>query len=99
MPKRLQKDQKRRDLFSKYELTLSVLKSMSRDFSLPKEIRLKCFEKISELPRDCSRVRIRNRCFLTARPKGHLRFFRMSRITFREFASRGLLPGVFKASW
>ena len=67
--------------------------------SLPKEVQLKCLVKLAELPRDCSRVRLRNRCAITARSRGHLRFFRMSRISFREFAGEGLLPGVFKASW
>jgi small subunit ribosomal protein S14 len=99
MQKLLQKDKKRRRLFSKFEMKRSILKSMSRDSSLPKEIQLKCLEKLAQLPRDCSPVRLRNRCSITARSRGYLRLFRMSRITFREFAAEGLLPGVFKASW
>ena len=99
MQRLLQKDKKRRRLFSKYEMKRVLLKSMSRDSSLPKEVQLKCLEKLAELPRDCSPVRLRNRCAITARSRGHLRFFRMSRISFREFAGEGLLPGVFKASW
>ena len=99
MQKLLQKDKKRRHLFSKFEMKRSLLKSMSRDSSLPKEIQLKCLEKLAQLPRDCSLARLRNRCALTARSRGHLRFFRMSRISFRELAGEGLLPGVLKASW
>jgi small subunit ribosomal protein S14 len=99
MRKLFEKDKKRRQLFVKYEMKRSLLKSMSRDFSLPKDIRLKCFKKLAQLPRDCSLVRVRNRCSITGRSRGHLRLFRMSRITFREFAGEGLLPGVLKSSW
>ena len=99
MQKLLQKDKKRRFLSSKYELKRVLLKSMSRDSFLPKEIRLKCLEKLAELPRNSSPVRVRNRCAITGRSKGHLRLFRMSRISFRELAGEGLLPGVLKSSW
>ena len=99
MKKVFEKDKKRRFLSSKYELKRILLKSMSRDFSLSKEIRFHCLQKLAELPRNSSPVRVRNRCSFTGRSKGHLRLFRMSRITFREFAGEGLLPGVLKSSW
>jgi small subunit ribosomal protein S14 len=51
------------------------------------------------LPRNSSPVRQRNRCSLTGRPRGYMRIFGISRITFREMASKGLIPGVKKASW
>jgi small subunit ribosomal protein S14 len=51
------------------------------------------------LPRNSSKVRIHNRCKLTGRPKGYMRVFGLSRHTFREMASNGLIPGVRKASW
>ena len=54
---------------------------------------------LSRLPRNSSPVRMHNRCKLTGRPKGYLRQFGISRITFREMASSGLIPGVKKASW
>ena len=57
------------------------------------------FQALALLPRNSSRVRLHNRCLLTGRPKGYIRQFGISRITFREFASNGLLPGVKKASW
>jgi small subunit ribosomal protein S14 len=57
------------------------------------------FVGLSKLPRNSSRVRLHNRCSLTGRPKGYLRQFGLSRITFREMASAGLIPGVRKASW
>ncbi len=57
------------------------------------------FEKLSKLPKNSSSVRLHNRCSLTGRPKGYMRQFGISRITFREMASAGLIPGIKKASW
>lgn len=54
---------------------------------------------LSRLPRNSNPIRLHNRCMLTGRPKGYMRQFGISRITFREMASAGLIPGVKKASW
>ncbi len=54
---------------------------------------------LSRLPRNSNPNRMHNRCKLTGRPRGYMRQFGISRITFREMASLGLLPGVTKASW
>jgi len=54
---------------------------------------------LSRLPRNSNPIRLHNRCRLTGRPKGYMRQFGISRITFREMASAGLIPGVKKASW
>lgn len=54
---------------------------------------------LSRLPRNSSPVRLHNRCNLTGRPRGYMRQFGISRITFREMANKGLIPGVKKASW
>ncbi len=54
---------------------------------------------LSKLPRNSSPIRIHNRCSITGRPRGYMRQFGISRITFREMASKGLIPGVKKASW
>ena len=54
---------------------------------------------LSKLPRNSNPIRLHNRCKLTGRPKGYMRIFGISRITFREMASKGLIPGVKKASW
>lgn len=54
---------------------------------------------LSKLPRNSNPIRQRNRCKLTGRPRGYMRQFGISRITFREMASKGLIPGVRKASW
>jgi len=57
------------------------------------------FQELSRIPRNSSAVRLHNRCKLTGRPKGYMRQFGISRIVFRELASKGLIPGVKKASW
>lgn len=54
---------------------------------------------LDKLPRNSSKVRLHNRCKLTGRPKGYMRKFGISRVTFREMASDGKIPGVTKASW
>ena len=57
------------------------------------------FIGLSRLPRNSNPIRLHNRCMLTGRPKGYMRQFGISRITFREMASKGLIPGLKKASW
>ncbi len=67
-----------------------------------KRARLKAegdFVGLSRLPRNSNPNRIHNRCKLTGRPKGYMRQFGISRITFREMASFGIIPGIRKASW
>jgi small subunit ribosomal protein S14 len=54
---------------------------------------------LQNLPKNSNPVRMHNRCMLTGRPKGYIRQFGVSRIVFREMASKGLIPGVKKASW
>jgi len=54
---------------------------------------------LSRLPRNSNPNRVHNRCKLTGRPKGYMRQFGISRITFREMALQGLIPGIKKASW
>lgn len=67
-----------------------------------KRARLKAegdFVGLQKLPRNSSPSRLHNRCKVTGRPRGYMRQFGISRITFREMASQGLIPGVRKASW
>ena len=54
---------------------------------------------LDKLPKNSSKVRLHNRCQLTGRPKGYMRKFGISRVTFRELASAGKIPGITKASW
>jgi small subunit ribosomal protein S14 len=57
------------------------------------------YEALQSIPRNASPVRLHNRCKITGRPKGYIRLFGISRIQFREMASKGLIPGVKKTSW
>ena len=57
------------------------------------------YEGLQKLPKNASPVRKHNRCKLTGRPKGYMRQFGLSRVTFREMANNGLIPGVKKSSW
>jgi small subunit ribosomal protein S14 len=57
------------------------------------------WEALQKLPANSSKVRLHNRCNLTGRPRGYMRQFGLSRVTFREMALAGKIPGVKKASW
>ena len=57
------------------------------------------YDALQKLPKNASPIRVHNRCKLTGRPKGYMRQFGLSRVTFREMANQGLIPGVKKASW
>jgi len=59
----------------------------------------KDYAGLAQLPRDASPLRVVNRCEVTGRRRAFIRRFRMSRLTFRELASQGLIPGVTKSSW
>lgn len=57
------------------------------------------YKALDALPKNASPVRLKNRCQLTGRPRGYMRYFGISRVTFREMALNGKIPGVKKASW
>lgn len=57
------------------------------------------WDALQKLPKNSSKIRLHNRCKLTGRPRGYMRQFGISRVTFREMASSGLIPGIRKASW
>ena len=76
-----------------------ALKKIANDQNLPLEDRFEARLKLAELPRNSSKVRIRNRCALTGRPRGYYRKLKMSRIALRELGSQGQIPGMVKSSW
>jgi small subunit ribosomal protein S14 len=78
---------KRKKLVDKYALKREELKKAGDSVGLQK------------LPRNSSKVRLRNRCKLTGRPRGYMRTFGVSRVTFREMVLFGLIPGLTKSSW
>ena len=95
----MNRDKKRRVLFKSFEVQRILLKAIIHDMSLPKNIRFESMLRTASLPRNSSKVRLHTRCTQTGRSKAIYSKFRLSRITFRELASKGLLPGVVKASW
>lgn len=75
------------------------LKAKSTDVNISEDERHEARMALNKMPRNSSPIRLRNRCQLTGRPRGFLRKFQLSRLTFRELASLGMIPGVTKASW
>lgn len=75
------------------------LKAIARNRQLPPEERFAAVLKLAEMPRNGSKVRIRNRCEMTGRPRAYYRKFRLSRVSLRELASNGQIPGMTKSSW
>lgn len=83
----------------KYSALRAELKSIIKNPGSSPEDKRSAVEKLDKLPKSSSRIRIRNRCFKTGRPRGVIRRFNLSRIVFREMALKGEIPGVTKASW
>jgi small subunit ribosomal protein S14 len=86
-------------MVKRFALKRSKLKAIAQDKKSPMEERFAAQLKLAQLPRNSSAVRIRNRCELTGRSRAYYRKFRLSRIMLRDLASRGLIPGMVKASW
>ena len=99
MSNQKQRDNNRRQLCKKQELKRIEYKLIIQDLSLPYEIRFKSLQMLNSLNRNGSPTRFRNRCIVTGRGRGVYRFCKLSRVTFREMASQGLLMGVAKSSW
>ena len=83
----------------KYYMLRKDLRSLIKNPKTPEDEKMKAIEKLQKLPRSSNSIRLTNRCAVSGRPKGYMRKFGLSRITFRELALKGELPGVTKASW
>lgn len=81
------REKKRARLVAKYAGLRKTLKDEGR------------WEELDKLPRNSSKIRQKNRCQLTGRPKGYMRDFGVSRVLFRKMALNGKIPGITKASW
>ena len=86
-------------MVTKYKQRRLALKNKIKNKNLVLEERIKLQSKLNELPKDSSRVRVRNRCEITGRSRGVYRKFGLSRIKVRELSMTGVLPGIIKASW
>ena len=95
----IERNLRRTRVVEKYASQRAELKRQMADPEIADEEFYAAQRKLACLPRNSSRVRIRNRCSVTGRPRAYLRKYRLSRITFRELASQGQIPGVTKSSW
>ena len=93
------RDKKRRKMVARFAERRAELKQAVKDESLSMEDRFQASLKLAELPRNSSKVRIRNRCEVTGRPRAYYRKLKVSRIALRELGSAGLIPGLVKSSW
>ena len=95
----IQRNLKRIKLAKKFLKKRNELKKIISDKKLPLDERFKAQLKLSKLPKNSAKTRIRNRCEITGRPHGVYRKLRISRIALRELASKGRIPGMTKSSW
>ena len=95
----INRDQKRRALVKKYAKKREALVAIIDDAKASDETRFAARLKLQQLPRNANPTRLRSRCALTGRPRGFFRKFGLGRSKLREFAMRGEIPGIVKASW
>ena len=95
----IQKNKNRQRIVEKFSKKRQNLKKKIMQKDLSMEERFKIQAKLNDLPRNSSKIRVRNRCELTGRTRGVYRKFRLSRIKIRELSMAGSLPGVVKSSW
>ncbi len=93
------KDEQRAEVVARYRAKRAELRKILKSTKATQEQKAEARMKMDRLPRRSMGVRVMTRCKITGRPRGYLAKFKMSRLAFREFASRGMIPGVTKASW
>jgi small subunit ribosomal protein S14 len=95
----IERNLKRERLVKKYAARRAELKATLANPKTTDEQFYQAQRALAELPRNASPVRLRNRCAITGRPRAFIRRYGLSRITFRELALNGKIPGVTKSSW
>ena len=95
----IEKDKRRRKMAAQYQSRRDALKATIMDKETSMEERFTAVMKLAELPRNSAKVRQRNRCELTGRPRAVYRKFKLCRIKLRDLASAGQIPGMTKSSW
>ena len=93
------KNNRRIKLSNKFYERRKKLKKIIMNKQLPLEERFKAQQKLSKMPRNSSKVRVRNRCQITGRPHGVYRKLKISRIALRQLGLQGKIPGLVKSSW
>ena len=92
------RNKKRIRMVEKYSEIRNELKDIANTSKTSFEEKMEARRKLDLLPKNSSPVRVRNRCQKTGRPRGYMRFFGLSRISMRDLALRGHLPGIRKGS-
>jgi small subunit ribosomal protein S14 len=95
----INKNERRKKLVKQYAGKFAALKAIANDEGKDESARLIARLRMAELPRNANPTRVRNRCEMTGRPRAYYRKFRLSRITLRDLANKGMIPGVTKSSW
>ena len=95
----IEKNNRRKRMVQNQKASRENLKKIANDESLPFEERFNAMVKLSQKPRNSSKVRVKNRCSLTGRPRAYHGYFNVSRVMLRELALSGLIPGLKKSSW
>jgi small subunit ribosomal protein S14 len=95
----INRNDKRRKMTKGADAKRKRLKAIIAKKDTPMEERFSAVLKLAEMPRNSSKVRIRNRCEVTGRPRSFYRKLKMSRIALRELANLGMIPGMVKSSW
>jgi small subunit ribosomal protein S14 len=95
----INRDVKRKALVKKYAKRREALVAIIENMRVSDDERLAARHKLQQLPRNANPTRLRNRCAITGRPRGYFRKFGLGRNKLREFAMRGEVPGIVKASW
>lgn len=95
----IEKNKKRENLAIRYKKKRDELKNIIMNKSSTIEERFLTMLKLAKISRNSAKVRVRNRCKLTGKPRGFYRKFKLSRIALRDLGSQGMLPGIRKASW
>ncbi|MER9237184.1 30S ribosomal protein S14 [Mesorhizobium sp. M0622] len=95
----VEKNNRRRKLADQFAAKRKVLKAIIMDQSKPMEERFRAQLKLSAMPRNSAKTRIRNRCEVTGRPRAYYRKLKVSRIALRDLGNNGQIPGLVKSSW
>ena len=95
----IDKNKKRRQMVEQQKDKRAALKKVIKDKNVSQEDRFKAVLKLAALPKNGSKIRIRNRCEVSGRPHGVYRKLKISRIALRDMASSGKIPGITKSSW
>ncbi|AGF74649.1 30S ribosomal protein S14 [Bartonella australis AUST/NH1] len=95
----VEKNKRREAMVKRYALRRARLKAIVMDQKVSLEERFKASVHLAELPRNSAKVRIRNRCEVSGRPRAYYRKLKMSRIALRDLGSLGRIPGIVKSSW